>query len=85
VLELAAPFDMTPRAVSKHLAVLEAAGLVERGRAAQRRPARLRSEPLVHIDRWLNDYRSLWEDRFDRLNERLNEQQERQNAKGKKA
>lgn len=75
VAELAAPFDMTPRAVSKHVAVLEAAGLVSRGRAAQSRPSRIRAEALVEVDRWLDRYRQLWNDRFDRLGKRLVEQQ----------
>jgi DNA-binding transcriptional ArsR family regulator len=82
VAELAAPFDMTPRAISKHVAVLEAAGLVARGRDAQRRPARLRSEPLAAVDDWLAAYRRLWNSRFDRLSERLAEQQRK---KGEKA
>jgi DNA-binding transcriptional ArsR family regulator len=75
VAELAVPFDMTPRAVSKHIAVLEAAGLVSRGREAQRRPSRIRAEPLVEIDKWLSNYRQLWNARFDRLSKRLAEQQ----------
>lgn len=75
VVELAEPFDITPRAVSKHVAVLEAAGLVARGRDAQRRPTRIRIEPLVEVDRWLGDYRRLWSDRFDRLERRLAKQQ----------
>lgn len=75
VAELAAPFDMTPRAVSKHISVLEAAGLVTRGRDAQRRPSTIRVEPLADIDRWLEDYRRLWNDRFDRLSDRLAAQQ----------
>lgn len=75
IVELAEPFDMTPRAVSKHVAVLEAAGLVARGRDAQRRPTRIRIEPLVEVDRWLGDYRRLWSDRFDRLERRLAKQQ----------
>lgn len=75
VAELAAPFDMTPRAISKHVAVLEAAGLVSRGRAAQSRPSRIRVEALVEVDRWLDHYRQLWDGRFDRLERRLAEQQ----------
>jgi len=77
VAELAAPFDMTARAVSKHIAVLEAAGLVTRGRDAQRRPTRLRTESLAEVDRWLDGYRQLWSDRFDRLSRRLAEQQKK--------
>ncbi|PXY22172.1 ArsR/SmtB family transcription factor [Prauserella muralis] len=75
VAELAEPFAMTPRAVSKHVAVLEAAGLVTRGRAAQRRPSRIRVEPLADIDDWLHSYRQLWQGRFDRLDARLARQQ----------
>lgn len=75
VAELAQPFAMTTRAVSKHVAVLEAAGLVSRGRDAQRRPSRIRVEPLVDIDDWLHSYRQLWQQRFDRLDERLARQQ----------
>jgi DNA-binding transcriptional ArsR family regulator len=71
VAELAEPFKMTTRAVSKHIGVLEAAGLVTRGRDAQRRPSRIRGEPLADIDVWLQAYRRLWNARFDRLDERL--------------
>jgi DNA-binding transcriptional ArsR family regulator len=71
VAELAAPFSMTPRAVSKHIGVLEAAGLVTRERDAQRRPSRIRAEPLVDVDTWLGSYRQLWLGRFGRLNARL--------------
>lgn len=73
--ELAEPFRMTTRAVSKHIAVLEAAGLVTRARDAQRRPSRIRAEPLAAVDEWLQAYRSLWAGRFRRLGERLQEQQ----------
>src|SRR5438132_830974 len=73
--ELAEPFRMTTRAVSKHIAVLEAAGLVTRARDAQRRPSRIRAEPLAEMDEWLQAYRSLWVGRFQRLGERLKEQQ----------
>lgn len=75
VAELAAPFRMTARAVSKHISVLEAAGLVTRARDAQRRPSRLRAEPLAEIDGWLEPYRELWNHRFDRLSARLAAQQ----------
>src|SRR5918993_2501091 len=71
VNELAEPFPVTVQAVSKHLKVLERAGLVERGRSAQRRPSRLRGEALGEAADWLADYRRFWEDRFDRLDERL--------------
>lgn len=60
IAELAVPFHLTPRAISKHVAVLEAAGLVTRGRDAQKRPSRIRLEPLVEIDDWLGLYRRRW-------------------------
>jgi DNA-binding transcriptional ArsR family regulator len=72
--ELAEPFDMSTRAISKHIAVLEAAGLVTRARDAQRRPSRIRAQPLVEIDEWLKVYRCLWVDRFQRLGEVAREQ-----------
>lgn len=75
VAELAEPFDMTPRAVSNHISVLEAAGLVTKGRDAQRRPSRIRLEPLAQVDGWLETYRQLWSKRFDHLERRLAEQQ----------
>lgn len=67
VTELAEPFAMSFPAVSKHLKVLERAGLVARGRDAQFRPRRLQPEPLREIDEWLESYRVLWNARFDRL------------------
>jgi DNA-binding transcriptional ArsR family regulator len=67
VAELASPFDTSVRAISKHIAVLEGAGLVTRGRDAQRRPSRLRLKPLKEVDRWLTTYRQLWEGRFNRM------------------
>jgi DNA-binding transcriptional ArsR family regulator len=80
VTELAQPFAMSLPAVSKHLKVLERAGLVVRGREAQWRPARLAARPLKEADDWLERYRVLWEQRFDRLDEYLREVQ----RKGKK-
>lgn len=77
VAELAEPFRMTTRAVSKHIGVLEAAGLVSRGRDAQRRPSQIRAEPLAEVDEWLAGYRRLWTERFDRLNTYLVKQQKR--------
>lgn len=65
--ELAAPFSMSQPAVSKHLKVLEQAGLVERSIDGARRPARLRPEPLAAANTWLEEYRALWEARFDQL------------------
>ncbi|MBI5290044.1 MAG: winged helix-turn-helix transcriptional regulator [Chloroflexi bacterium] len=67
VTELAAPFDMSMPAVSKHLKVLERAGLISRGRDAQWRPCRLEPAPLRDVADWLAEYRQLWEQRFDRL------------------
>src|SRR5918997_5337998 len=71
VNELAEPFPITVQAVSKHLKVLEGAGLVERGRSAQARPSRLRGEALGEAAEWLAGYRRFREGRFDRLEERL--------------
>ena len=67
VAELCRPFDMSQPAVSKHLKVLERAGLVLRGQDAQRRPRRLDSRPLVEAAEWMERYRSLWEANFRRL------------------
>jgi DNA-binding transcriptional ArsR family regulator len=71
VTELAAPFDMSLPAVSRHLKVLERAGLIERGREAQWRPCRLRPEPLKEVDDWVEQYRAQWEQRLDRLEDYL--------------
>lgn len=76
VTELAAPFDMSFPAVSKHLRVLEKAGLVVRGKEAQFRPRRLQAEPLRELDEWLSTYRRLWNERLDRLEAYLAELQE---------
>ena len=65
--ELAEPFDMTLPAISKHLKVLERAGLIARGREAQRRPCRLAAEPLREVLEWVSDYRHFWDQRLDRL------------------
>lgn len=67
VMELAEPFDMSQPAVSKHLKVLERAGLVSRGRDAQRRPCRLEVRPLREAAEWLESYRERWDERFGRL------------------
>ena len=71
VNELAAPFPITGQAVSKHLRVLERAGLIERGRSAQLRPSRLRGEALKDVADWVQNYRAFWDTGFDRLDERL--------------
>lgn len=75
VTELAAPFDMSLPAISKHLKVLERAGLVARSRDAQARPCRLTARPLEQAVQWLERYRRHWEDSFDRLDEYLHELQ----------
>ena len=67
VNELAEPFDMSLPAVSKHLKVLERAGLISRSREAQYRPCKLEAETLKSVDAWLDEYRRFWEERFDRL------------------
>ena len=79
VTELAEPFDMTLPAVSKHLKVLERAGLIARGREAQLRPARLEADPMKEAAGWLDRYRRFWEVRYERLDEVLTQLQ---NKKG---
>ena len=71
--ELAAPFELSLPAVSKHLRVLQRAGLIEQGRHAQWRPCRLRPEPLREVDAWIARYRGLWEERLRRLDDFLRE------------
>ena len=73
VLELAEPFEMTQPAISKHLKVLERAGLISRGRDAQRRPCRLEARPLAEANDWLENYRRNWESSFRRLDAVLQE------------
>jgi DNA-binding transcriptional ArsR family regulator len=75
VTALAEPFAISMPAVSKHLKVLERAGLITRGRAAQWRPCRIEVEALKPLDEWLENYRRLWEERFDRLDAYLRELQ----------
>src|SRR5947209_14785109 len=67
VSELAAPFEISMPAISKHLKVLQRAGLITQGREAQWRPCRLAPAPLKEVDDWLDEYRALWEARLDRL------------------
>jgi len=67
VSELAEPFDMSLVAVSKHLKVLEKAGLISKGREAQWRPCRLETKPLMQVDDWLEGYRQFWNENLDRL------------------
>ncbi|HMG18779.1 MAG TPA: metalloregulator ArsR/SmtB family transcription factor [Gemmatimonadales bacterium] len=73
VTELAEPFDMSQPAISKHLKVLERAGLISRGREAQRRPRRLEAKRLAEADKWLERYRRLWEGNYRRLDALLDE------------
>lgn len=67
VNELVAPFDLSQPTISKHLKVLEGAGLVSRGRAAQTRPVRLNAKPLAEAARWIGDYRRFWDESLDQL------------------
>lgn len=81
VTELAEPFDMSLPGISKHLKVLEHAGLITRSRDAQWRPCKIEPKALMSVDSWLEEYRKLWNQRFDRLEEYLKELQ----TKGKKS
>ena len=81
VSELAAPFAMSLPAVSKHLKVLEHAGLIARGREAQWRPCRIELDALKEVDTWLERYRRFWEERFDRLDDYLRELQAQEKTK----
>jgi DNA-binding transcriptional ArsR family regulator len=85
VTELAEPFDISLPAVSKHLKVLERAGLITRSRAAQWRPCRIEPGALRDVDDWLERYRSLWEERLDRLAHYLGEVQAKEKKEGKRA
>ncbi|TGL51722.1 ArsR family transcriptional regulator [Leptospira kemamanensis] len=78
VLELAEPFEMSLPGISKHIKVLEKAGLIERGKSAQYRPCRIKVEALEEANIWLQQYKKLWEDRLDRLDEYLKELQKSQ-------
>ena len=84
VKELAKPFDMTLPAVSKHLKVLENAGLISRGRDAQWRPARLEAERLREAAKWMERYRIFWEQSLDRLDQHLRELQGEDRKHGRK-
>jgi len=75
VSELAAPFSMSQPAVSRHLKVLERAGLISRGRDAQRRPRHLEARPLAEATAWLESYRQFWEEQYQRLDALLDELQ----------
>jgi DNA-binding transcriptional ArsR family regulator len=73
VMELAEPFEMSQPAISKHIKVLERAGLISRSRDARRRPCRIVATPLAEANRWLEGYRRYWEQSFDRLDALLGE------------
>lgn len=86
VTELAEPFDVSLPAISKHLRVLQRAGLITQGREAQWRPCRLEVRPLKDVADWVERYRRMWEQRFDRLDDYLHElqrEEKRHDAKGK--
>ncbi|HKZ97775.1 MAG TPA: metalloregulator ArsR/SmtB family transcription factor [Hyphomicrobiaceae bacterium] len=82
--ELARPFEMSLPAVSKHLKVLERAGLIARGREAQWRPCRIQPDALREVDGWLDEYRRLWEERFDRLDAYLQKLQAKEKKRVRK-
>jgi DNA-binding transcriptional ArsR family regulator len=84
VTDLAAPFEMSMPAISKHLKVLERAGLVARSREAQWRPCRLEAAPLKDVAEWVDHYRQVWEHRLDRLDGYLQELQKREKRDGRK-
>src|SRR5580700_335393 len=84
VTDLAKPFAMSMPAVSKHLKVLENAGLIARSREAQWRPCRIEPRALKSVDDWLERYRRFWEERFDRLDEYLRELQMKEKKRGRK-
>src|SRR5918993_5478948 len=82
VTELAEPFEMSQPAISKHLKVLERAGLISRGRDAQRRPRRLEAQPLAEATKWLEPYRQFWESSFRRLDALLEELKSKDTKRG---
>jgi DNA-binding transcriptional ArsR family regulator len=84
VTELAEPFDMSLPAISKHLKVLERAGLIARGREAQWRPCRLEAAPLKDVAGWVEHYRQFWEQSFDRLDEYLQQLKTKEKKHGRK-
>lgn len=83
VTELAKPFAMTQPAISKHLKVLERAGLISRRRDAQRRPCRIEAKPLAEVNGWLESYRQFWEGSFQRLDALLNELKTQEKKRGR--
>jgi DNA-binding transcriptional ArsR family regulator len=82
--ELAEPFEMSLPAVSKHLKVLEHAGLITRGREAQWRPCRIETQALKEVDDWLERYRRIWEERLDRLEDYIKTLQAKEKKRGRK-
>jgi DNA-binding transcriptional ArsR family regulator len=82
VMELARPFAMSQPAISKHLRVLEHAGLISRGRDAQRRPCRIEARPLAEANQWLEGYRRIWEGNFQRLDALLDELKTQEKKRG---
>ena len=84
VTELARPFAMSQPAISRHLKVLERAGLISRGRDAQRRPRRLDARPLAEVTGWLENYRRRWEGSFQRLDALLDEMQSKEKKRARK-
>ena len=84
VTELAEPFDMSMPAVSKHLRVLERAGLIARGREAQWRPCRIEAGPLKDVAEWADRYRHIWEARLDRLDDYLQELKDKEKKHGRR-
>jgi DNA-binding transcriptional ArsR family regulator len=84
VTELAKPFAMSGPAVSKHLKVLERAGLIARSREAQWRPARLEAGPLHDVDKWIGHYRRFWEESLDRLDDYLRKIQAKERKRGRR-
>ncbi|HWZ89922.1 MAG TPA: metalloregulator ArsR/SmtB family transcription factor [Polyangiaceae bacterium] len=85
VTDLAEPFAMSMPAISKHLRVLERAGLVARGRQAQWRPCRINAAPLKEVAAWAESYRHIWEQRLDRLEAHLQELQAKEKSHGRKS
>jgi DNA-binding transcriptional ArsR family regulator len=84
VAQLTIPFSMSQPAISKHLKVLERAGLITRGREAQQRPCRLNAKPLKEAVDWIEQYRRFWEESLDRLDEYLKELQAKEKKSGRK-
>ena len=84
VTELAEPFEMSMPAISKHLKVLERAGLIARGREAQWRPCRLEARPLKDVANWVEHYRKFWDESFDRLDAYLKELQKKEKRHARK-